>query len=524
MGRLHGMAEARWSGLVGSRGARRWRVSLAVLAVGVGGLGLSGCVADPPPRIGTAVAGDSQATVTWQEPLAAPSPITAYVVTPWIGFVRQTPVVFNSTATTQVVTGLANGTTYTFTVVAINARGDETASSDMSNAVTPTISQQLYGWGDNGNGQVGDGWVAQRVTPSQVGTTAEWASVSAGGFHTMTVKTDGTLWAWGANDQGQLGDGTITNHTSPVQVGTATNWASVAGGGKHTVAVRTDGTLWAWGDNTYGQLGDGTTIDHSSPAQVGTATDWASAAASSVHTVALKTDGTLWAWGRNTSGQLGIGTTGGLSTIPVQVGTATDWASAAAGGYYGGADGHTVAVKTDGTLWTWGRNHVGQLGDGTTTNHPSPVQVGPDTNWAVVAAGAFYTVAVKTDGILWAWGDNSRGQLGLDADVHPFSTIPIQPRGTDTNWAGVAAGAFHTMAVKTDGTLWTWGDNTSGQLGYATIPQGFSLSRPRLAPTPTGPRRPAAASTRWRSRPTAPYGPGAPTVPGSWAAVRLQRA
>ncbi|HEX2400064.1 MAG TPA: fibronectin type III domain-containing protein, partial [Mycobacterium sp.] len=106
MGRLHGMPEACWAGLVGSRGARRWRVSMAVLAVAVGGLGLSGCVADPPPRIGTAVAGDGEATVTWEAPLAAPSPITAYVVTPWIGFARQPPVVFDSTATTQVVTGL----------------------------------------------------------------------------------------------------------------------------------------------------------------------------------------------------------------------------------------------------------------------------------------------------------------------------------------------------------------------------------------------------------------------------------
>jgi len=452
-----------------ARSVRPLRLVVAVAAVTVVSFGFVGCVADPPPVIGTASAGHGQATVSWQAPLAAPFPVVAYAVRPWIGQSPQTPVRFNSTATTQTVTGLTNGTTYTFTVVAINTLGNGSASSGMSNPVTPTTALGLYGWGDNGDGALGDGTTTNRFTPVQVGTATDWASVSAGAHYTAAVKTDGTLWAWGDNGRGQLGDGTTTSHSSPVQVGTATDWAIVAAGASHTGAVKTDGTLWAWGGNFGGQLGDGTTTERHTPVQVGAATDWASVAAGDVHTVAVKTDGTLWVWGANDRGQLGVGTSGGFSPSPLHVGTATDWASVAAG------YAHTVAVKTDGTLWAWGDNTYGQLGDGTSTNQPSPVQVGAATNWASVAAGSLHTVTVKTDGTLWAWGLNNAGQLGDGSvgDEDPHGT-PLQV-GAATNWASAAAGQEHTVAVKTDGTLWAWGRNNEGELG---VGGGNSQSSP----------------------------------------------
>ena len=183
------------------------------------------------------------------------------------------------------------------------------------------------------------------------------ASLAAGSYHTVTIKTDSTLWAWGLNDYGQLGDGTNENKNSPIQIGAETNWASVAAGEAHTVAVKTDGTLWAWGYNDYGQLGDGTNSSKNSPVQIGAETNWASVAAGEGHTVAVKTDGTLWAWGLNDYGQLGDQTNKNKNN-PIQIGTDTNWASVAAGRY------HSVAVKTDDTLWTWGYNDEGQLGDG----------------------------------------------------------------------------------------------------------------------------------------------------------------
>jgi alpha-tubulin suppressor-like RCC1 family protein len=331
--------------------------------------------------------------------------------------------------------------------------------------------QTAWTWGSNNAGQLGDGTTTDRWAPVQVGTDTHWASAACGQLHTVTVKTDGTLWAWGGNEAGQLGDGTTSEQDVPVQVGTDTHWASVAAGVAHTVAVKTDGTLWTWGNNNAGQLGDGTTTHRYAPAQVGTDTDWASVAAGRNHTlaagrdhtVAVKTDGTLWAWGANGAGQLGDGTTTERHE-PVQVGTDTRWASVATG------ESYTVAFMTNGTLWTWGGNNVGQLGDGTTTERHEPAQVGAD-HWASVAAageGAVageHTVGVKTDGTLWAWGNNHNGQLGDGTTTERDAPVRV---GTDTHWASVAAGVAHTVAVKTDSTLWTWGRNSVGQLGDGT--------------------------------------------------------
>src|SRR5262245_36243199 len=161
-----------------ARSVRPLRFVVAALVVAFVALGLSGCDGGASPRIGTATAGNAQAVVSWQAP-PSPASITAYVVTPWIGFARQTPVVFNSPATTQTVTGLTNGVTYTFTVHAVAANGNESAESKMSNPVSLTPSPGLYGWGDNHHGQVGDGWVPERVAPAQVGTAADWASMAA---------------------------------------------------------------------------------------------------------------------------------------------------------------------------------------------------------------------------------------------------------------------------------------------------------------------------------------------------------
>jgi alpha-tubulin suppressor-like RCC1 family protein len=182
------------------------------------------------------------------------------------------------------------------------------------------------------------------------------------------------------------------------------------------------------------------------------------------HTIGIRADGTLWAWGYNNYGQLGDGTITNRSA-PVQVGTAANWASAACGG------SHTLAVKSDGTLWAWGWNVYGQLGDGTTTQRNSPVQVGTAANWVAVAAGAYYTLAIRSDGTLWAWGSNGRGQLGDGTATNRNSPVRI---GTATNWTTVACGYEHTMAVKGDGTLWTWGYNIYGQLGDGSFTNRLS--------------------------------------------------
>ncbi|MBI5915682.1 MAG: T9SS type A sorting domain-containing protein, partial [Bacteroidetes bacterium] len=277
--------------------------------------------------------------------------------------------------------------------------------------------------------------------------------------HSLAIKTDGTLWAWGWNDSGQLGDGTFLDKNSPVKIGTDNNWQIVAADGKHSLAIKMDGTLWAWGLNDFGQLGDGTPLDKNSPVKIGAASNWQSVTAGERHSVAIKTDGTLWAWGFNNQGILGDGTSIPIIYSPVQIGTANNWESATAG------VNNILAIKTDGTLWAWGNNTNGTLGDGTYVHKYSPVQIGTANNWESVAVGAVFTLAIKTDGTLWAWGNNNQGQLGNGTNT--WSNIPI-PIGTVGDWHNIATGLFHSLAIKTDGSLWAWGYNNEGELGNGT--------------------------------------------------------
>ncbi|MCS3531285.1 T9SS type A sorting domain-containing protein [Chryseobacterium sp. JUb7] len=314
----------------------------------------------------------------------------------------------------------------------------------------------LWTWGNNSNGQLGDGTTINRNAPIQIGTATNWKSISAGGYYTVAIKKDGTLWAWGQNDFGQLGDGTKTDKYTPIQIGTATNWQSIDAGSTHILAIKTDGTLWGWGSNGYGQLGDGTIVDKNVPTQIGTATNWQSVSSGYIYTLAIKTNGTLWAWGYNSNSQLGDGSTT-LKTSPVQIGTGTDWKNVDAGNY------HSVGTKTNGTLWTWGMNSSGQLGDGTTTNKTTPAQIGTANNWQNITAGNSFTFANRTDGTLWSWGNNSNGQLG-NGTGGTMTTSPGQ-LGASSGSMLISAGTYHIIEKTVDGFLKVCGANGSGQLG-----------------------------------------------------------
>jgi len=330
-------------------------------------------------------------------------------------------------------------------------------ASGGSHTVALRTNGTLWAWGDNRQGQVGDGTTTSRHSPVQIGTADNWAGVSAGSTHTVALRTDGTLWAWGNNGSGRLGDGTTTSRQSPVQIGAGMDWAYVSAGSTHTVAVGTDGTLWAWGHNWQGQLGDGTTSHRHSPVQIGTASDWVSVSAGWQHTVGVRANGTLWAWGTNGHGRLGDGTTTSRHS-PVRIGTASNWDSVSAGNY------HTVAVRSDGTLWAWGRGAHGMLGDGATTDRHSPVRIGTASNWDSVSASRYHTVAVRTDGTLWAWGHGMLGNGPLTTQQSPMRI------GTASNWDSASAGS-HTVGMQRDGTVWTWGFNGHGQLGDGTTTQ-----------------------------------------------------
>jgi alpha-tubulin suppressor-like RCC1 family protein len=205
------------------------------------------------------------------------------------------------------------------------------------------------------------------------------------------MKTGGTLWAWGNNNQGQLGDGTTTDRSVPTHIGIDSDWAKISAGGDHTVAIKTDETLWAWGNNSSGELGDGTTTDHSVPTQIGIFPSWLSVSAGHDYTVAIMdnqtTNGTLWAWGENSFATLGDGTTTERDA-PTQIGSGSAWAIVDAGST------STMGIRINGTLWGWGYNALGELGDGTTTNHTAPTRIGTATSWIAIAAGEDHKIAI----------------------------------------------------------------------------------------------------------------------------------
>jgi alpha-tubulin suppressor-like RCC1 family protein len=326
-------------------------------------------------------------------------------------------------------------------------------------------------FGEIGNGLAG---ANLQLVPIPIGSLATWKQVATKFSTVMATKTDGSLWGWGYNFHGEIGDGTgstTSSKSSPVQIGTLTNWKQVASGLFHTAAIKTDGTLWTWGTNVYGQLGRGfvggtaaTGGYYSSPVQVGALTNWKQVVSSSRHCTAIATDGTLWAWGSNTIGQLGLNNTAYYSS-PVQVGALTSWKEIACGYNY------NAAIKTDGTLWTWGDGSLGQLGTGLTVSYSSPIQVGNLTNWKTVACGYYHTLAIKTDGTLWTWGRNIKGQLGLGS-IGVYNS-PVQV-GALTTWKQVSGGDLHSHMIKTDGTLWACGYNNAGQLGMGDQVNNYS--------------------------------------------------
>jgi len=320
---------------------------------------------------------------------------------------------------------------------------------------------------------------------SKVNATDDVFLMLAGGiYHTLALRSDGTVWAWGQNGAGQLGDGTTTNRKTPVRVLELTDVVGVAGS-NHSLALKSDGTVWAWGYNNSGQLGDGTTTDRNTPVQVLGITGVVSIAAGTWHNLALKNDGTVWAWGYNNNGQLGDGTTT-LRTTPVQVLGITGVVSIAAGSW------HSLAFKNDGTVWAWGYNNYGQLGDGTTTQRNTPVQVSGLTGIAGltgvvdIAAGYFHSLALKSDGTVWAWGSNSEGLLGNGYTTN--SNTPVQVRNSNLTAFNIRPKPVTITTLPAASNIYKGQTLSVSTLsgGVASAPGSFSWAAVTTAPTGSG--------------------------------------
>jgi alpha-tubulin suppressor-like RCC1 family protein len=291
--------------------------------------------------------------------------------------------------------------------------------------------------------------------------------------------------AWGGNDRGQLGNGisgSATDSTRPVGVGgglNATNIQALAGGNHHSLALKSDGTVWAWGWNNVGQLGNGTFTTTgcqcvSTPAQVGGLSNVIAIAAGGDHGLALKNDGTVWAWGFNGGGELGNGNPGPNSNTPVQVhGVDNVGFLQGVTAIAAGAD-HNLALKSDSTVVSWGFNNTGQLGNGTTGGgicgcSSTPVAVSNLSGVKAIAGGGVNSLALKTDGTVRSWGSNDTGQLG-NGTTGGISNVPV----TVSSLSGVKAidaGGNYALALKktrTGTVVRAWGGNLYGQLGNPT--------------------------------------------------------
>ena len=344
-----------------------------------------------------------------------------------------------------------------------------------------TTEYALYVWGGNSRGQLGLNQPQYTKYDSPVQVPGTWKSIATGGFVGQTmhaIKADGTLWGWGRNEAGQIADGSKTYRSSPVQI-PGTTWAVVVKPRLNsTFATKTDGTLWTWGNNGDGALGHNNQTNYSSPKQVpGTTwpTSYGKLSASTGACIAIKTDGSLWVWGRNDDkGKLGLNDKNNRSS-PVQIPGSWSYLSNAS------EENATAAIKSDGTLWTWGRNDqgsIGLLGHNNQTNYSSPVQVGSDTTWNGLGGGNGTLFGTKTDGTIWGWGDCRNGQLGQNQQGPTIRySSPVQIPGTTWS-AGGQSKSYMGGAVgftKTDGTLWMTGG--SGGYGLVAIDGGNNVSR-----------------------------------------------
>jgi len=331
-------------------------------------------------------------------------------------------------------------------------------------------------WGNNGDGQLGDGTTTNRNTSAQtssLGADRTAVAITAGLEHTCAILDDRSVSCWGDNEYSQLGDGTTTDRNTSTQtssLGTDRTAVAITAGAFHTCAILDDGYVSCWGSNSYGKLGDGTTTDRNTPTQtssLGTDRTAVAITAGNFHTCAILDDGSVSCWGNNERGQLGDGTETNRNTPTQTSSLGTDRTAVA----ITAGDSHTCAILDDGSVSCWGNNGQGQLGDGTTTNRNTPTQtssLGTDRTAVAITGGDYHTCAILDDGSVSCWGYNWNGELGDGTTTDRNTPTQTSSLGTDRTAVAISAGYYHTCPILDDGSVSCWGKNDYGQLGDGT--------------------------------------------------------
>ena len=332
-----------------------------------------------------------------------------------------------------------------------------TLANHYTQSITTSSGDYVKAWGYNGNGELGDGTNIDRLAPVLISAFANVKAVAAGHSHTLVLMPDGTLKAFGNNSNGQLGTGNFSSTITPATL-SLTGVTAIAAGSLHSLALLSSGNVVAWGDNGNGQLGDNqATLKSNTPLAVSGLTSGVTAiAAGAYHNFALKSDGTVWAWGYNLFGQLGDGSTTTRNT-PVQITSLTTISQIACGLY------HSLALQNNGVVKAWGYNAFGQLGDGTTLQRLTPVSVSTIATGSWISAGSFHSLCAA-GGTVYAWGQNAYGQVGNGTNTNVSSPANLSL----TNVSRVRAGIHHSVALTSLGKVITWGRNQFGQLGIGS--------------------------------------------------------
>lgn len=351
---------------------------------------------------------------------------------------------------------MKNISVFILSLIVASAVNAQQIAGGASHTLVICSNGTVQAWGENSNGQLGDSTTVPSLTPVTVYNLSGVKAVAAGMFHSLALRTDSTVWSWGSNTSGQLGNATNTFSDVPVQVSSLNGIVAIACGIMQSYALKADGTVYAWGYNMNGELGNNTTTDTNLPVQVPGVNNVVAIAAGNNHFIVLLNDGTVWTCGNNNFGELGNATPVTYSASLVQV-INLDSVVQITGG-----SNHSLALRADGTLWSWGYNYAGQLGDGTLLDSSFPVQVNLN-DVSFISGGGNFSLALKEDSTVWSWGDNIYSQLGNGSAVQ-YSISPVQVTGLSGVREINSALAF-SMALKSDGTVRTWGYNASGQLG-----------------------------------------------------------
>ncbi len=338
------------------------------------------------------------------------------------------------------------GITATVQVVVPERMESSLISAGTSHTLTIVSGSSLRAWGFNSYGQLGNGGWTDQHLPVKPLTDESFAGVSAFDMNSIALNSDGTIWSWGNTYIPQYY--TWDKLNKPAMIDSEQDWRSISAGGfNYLMAVKNDNSLWKMDSS-------GVMI------KVNTEKNWQLVSNGLTHACAVKTDGTLYAWGNNAYGQLGVEGFAFGTSVPQKVNLAKACLGASSGGK------HTLAVLSDGTLWAWGDNSFGQLGNETNSSSSVPIQVGKDEDWIAVSAGLHHSLALKSDGTLCAWGDNYFGQLGDGTFKASNKPVPVN---SDIPWVAFSSRYNHAIAMKHVGTYWALGSNGTGQLGICSV-------------------------------------------------------